>query len=201
MNTAARRLFWTGELTALVQELNNTKLSRAQIADEIFRQTGVSFTRNAIIGKLGRLGATSPKVFVARGPTLARPKRTSVNGSGIIDKIKVRAAAQAHPAFTPGPQNKQALVAITRRENSDRAAALNAQSAPAPLHIFFLDRKDNECAFICSVDGAPRTVCGHEQVIIPRGKTLAPSSYCAFHHAFTHWDPHQKAAPKQEIAA
>ena len=193
---------WTDDLVALVQKLNDTELSRAQIAVEIFRQTGVSFTRNAIIGKLGRLGLASPKIFITKGPTLSRPERTSANGDGIIDKIKVRAAAQAYPAFTFSPQNKQARAAVTRRENSDRAAVLNTKSAPVPRHIPFLDRKmDGECAFICSEEGEPTTVCGHEQLIILRGRILAPSSYCAFHHAFTHWDQRQKVAPKQEIAA
>lgn len=49
---------WTDERVILLLKLDaENKLSRAQIAKEMARQMGCCFSRNAIIGKLGRLRA------------------------------------------------------------------------------------------------------------------------------------------------
>jgi len=48
---------WTEERIILLLKLDaENKLSRSQIANEMHRQTGSAFSRNAIIGKLARLG-------------------------------------------------------------------------------------------------------------------------------------------------
>jgi len=66
---------WTDERILLLLKLDaENELSRAQIADEMHKQTGAVFSRNAIIGKLRRLGVPLRQVGVAP-PTFVRPKR------------------------------------------------------------------------------------------------------------------------------
>ena len=47
---------WTSELIATLKELWASKLSCAGISDEFGRRHGVLFSRNAVIGKVSRLG-------------------------------------------------------------------------------------------------------------------------------------------------
>jgi hypothetical protein len=65
---------WTIERIVLLLKLDAENiLSRAQIANELHRQTGSRFSRNAIIGKLLRLGAPRKEQ-----KTINNPKRKFV---------------------------------------------------------------------------------------------------------------------------
>src|SRR5262249_44543721 len=62
---------WTEERIALMLRLDAENiLSRGLIADELRKQTGARFTRNAVIGKFLRLGVPRKK---GRAPKKTRP--------------------------------------------------------------------------------------------------------------------------------
>lgn len=75
---------WTEQQTAMLRDLWETELPCSRIAGEINRETRSKFSRNAIIGKVYRLGLTK-RVRVEREPPPPKPR-----GPGIFpDRFKV----------------------------------------------------------------------------------------------------------------
>lgn len=150
---------WTDDRIEILKQLHAAGLSCSKIAAEL---GGV--TRNAVIGKLHRLGIKTDKLKpqVTRGPAAIRnprPARKPVNGLHIVNSARL-------PRETAGERETAAIAAAT------------CVIAEPPLHIPFLDRRDPECGFICSADRAPATCCGHPQ--------QTDSPYCPAHHRLTH---------------
>lgn len=171
---------WTDEAVAVAKKYNDLQYSRGQIAVEIHRETGLHFTRNAVIGKLARLGVACTKPKSVRNHAVNRPARKPVNYLHVINSEK-KAVLQRPAEARADPSD-----AIAMREQVKAVAAQAAPGSRDPLHIPFLERKDPECAFICSPDGEPVTVCGHTQLTFRlRGRDVQ-SSYCPAHHEHTH---------------
>jgi hypothetical protein len=156
---------WTDDAIACAKRHNAAGLSRSQIAVEIAAETGQRFSRNAVIGKLARLGEVSPHTLKPRAERAVRqtqrPRRRSVNGLQITTVPKFNRVKHIDP--------------------------VDDSPAPEPLNIPFGERADHQCGFICSPDGAPVLCCGHPQTSAPRRDgSMGPSPYCQHHHNKTH---------------
>jgi hypothetical protein len=174
---------WTDEAIAVAKKYNDEGLSRTDIADKIAEETGLKFSRNAVIGKLARLGVkcTNPPRKCIR---VSRPRRAVASPAVMV----ARRERQHTNAKLFGPsihEPGESAVSFRSQPKTGMRYAVGECSALAPLNIPFLDRKDGECAFICSGDGEPTTVCGHAQMPLFGGKE-EKSSYCPFHHGVTH---------------
>ncbi len=83
---------WTPERVAILLRLDGeNQLSRAGIARELHTLTGSKFSRNAIIGKLGRLG-TPPKCRPQKAPKTYR-----------MTTFRVRGPSTSKPIIKPKP--------------------------------------------------------------------------------------------------
>lgn len=146
---------WTPELVEKLKDLHAKDLSCSQIAAEM----AIGITRNAVIGKLHRLGLTNTRPRTAS-------QRVVVN-STVIKKINriVRASS-----------------------NSDKMRLIEGiETDPPPLRcveieprrLAFADLQPGDCRY---PEGEGQiTFCGHPK--LPKG------SYCAAHHALTHTRP------------
>lgn len=176
---------WTDEAIASAKKHNAAQLSRREIANEIFADTGMRFSRNAVIGKLTRLGEVCPKPKEARNKPVSRPARViGRNSQPILERLR----GSASGALRPGRFKRLYI-------ETNNSLPLTEQRPP--LHIPFLERKEGECAFICSAPREPVTVCGHGQALIWRDTVEVSSSYCGFHHNITH----RPDAPRTRVAA
>ena len=165
---------WTEEAVAAAKKYNDAGLSRSQIAAKIFEEAGQRFTRNAVIGKLARLGVAcankSPgNDFKTR---VLRPKRKPVNVIHLIDAKAARVAADQREAVLP---KVDALDPAAMQERVKLVAARNPVDAGDTVAVPFADRTG--CAFIVSADGAPTMACNMK---------IASGCYCAGHSRFTH---------------
>lgn len=89
---------WTEARVILLLKLDaENKLSRSQIANELASQTGSRFSRNAVIGKLGRLGA----------PPKDRPKAMKRHAKAQF--IRLPAPDKPLPPLREAPQESMRL--------------------------------------------------------------------------------------------
>jgi GcrA cell cycle regulator len=112
--TAVRQA-WDSERVELLKRHFNAGLSCSQIAREI----GV--TRNAVIGKMNRLGLSRPKEVIAaqaehrRATRLARPKGLSAKGLGMLrpkrSRVSIFAQQDMLAAAFPGPRIEDVPIA------------------------------------------------------------------------------------------
>ena len=124
---------WTEEQSALVLKLDaENRLSRLQIAHEIERQTGCIFSRNAIIGKLRRLGAPMRQVGI--WPRASAPK---------IPRI-----VEPKP-----PRNRP------RKPKQPKPTTIALLDS---LMLSFNDLTPITCRYPTSPEGLPIQFCGHE---------------------------------------
>jgi hypothetical protein len=180
---------WTDDVIAVAVKLNAAGLSRSQIANEIFRETGMHFSRNAVIGKLARLGHSSPNApSVSKGPAAftSRPVRRTVGGAAIVEKVKVRKSAERkaadHEHFTRAAAERRALAPSTD--------ACIAAGGPRSREMPFLDRVAGECGWITSLPGAAAvTVCGCKTTVMKCSPVPKASSYCPYHHGIAYQPP------------
>jgi len=147
---------WTDERVELLKKLWIDGLSASQIAAEL---GGV--TRNAVIGKVHRLGLSGR----AKTPsTAARPKRQPRSGS-----FSNRSGRNGHRLHS-----LQQAVAPARAQNGAAAFAPEAIEAPAPLKLKLTELSEQTCKWPI---GDPATddfhFCGHE------AKEASP--YCPYH--------------------
>ena len=141
-------LAWTDDRVERLRTLFDRGMSANQIACEM----GIP-TRNAVIGKLSRLGlkrndVTTPKASLAADKT--RPKQQRVRST---------------PFIPPSP-----------RKSARKQLAEIPMTVPAdvsPTRIAILDATSDQCRFPAADDGSAQMVCG--------GHTLAGFSWCASH--------------------
>lgn len=141
--------FWTDERVSELERLYGAGLSCSQISARM----GAA-SRNAIIGKLHRLGISGTRIVAKpKGPTLG--KRPPAQGVGAaVQKIN---AAKAAPRIKPEPFVCAPVVDLD------------------PLHLTLADLKEGNCRFPFGDDPAAMTFCGHQSLI---GR-----SWCAKHFA------------------
>jgi GcrA cell cycle regulator len=149
---------WTPERVQWLTEWHGKGLSMSQMSAE-FGRAGVSFSRNAIIGKIHRLGL-APNVRKKKPSTVRvklegkRPrkeKRGSDTTTGTIGMFKT-----FKPAHAPGPMEID-IVSI---------------SAPKCEPVLMSQANDKQCHWPASNDIHDMTVCG---------APVTCGSYCGFH--------------------
>jgi hypothetical protein len=125
---------WTEDRVEAVKRMQIEGYSSAQIAAHINDTFGYPHvTRNAVIGKIGRLGLTG------KGP------RSRETGAVRINKIKTARAVRRAPPSAPKLPKEKAIDLTPFR------TPLNGAGVP------FLERG----IFQCSWEVGPQTVCGH----------------------------------------
>jgi hypothetical protein len=186
------RPVWTDEAVAAAKKYNDEGWSRSIIAGKIHEETGQRFSRNAVIGKLKRLGQISPRSSSAKNKNttrVVRPRRKAIEPARIVSPA-------LGTGFYSTADTPEKVAALYRRK------AVEHDGQPVPMNIPFNERKEGECAFICSDGGEPATVCGHKQMAIFRFPAGEPSSekssYCPFHHGLTHQGYGSYAARQSE---
>lgn len=141
---------WTPELEALTRELYRQGLSRTQIANAIFKQTGVKFSRNAIISKISRM--TGP--LRPRPPSKSEQAAAALRGGGgsHFHKAKPKPAKAKELAPTPAPQLQPRL----------REHKLGVHGAPkGESAVRYMDSAAGQCLRFCGGEsGALGFVCG-----------------------------------------
>ena len=113
---------WTDERVELLRKLWNEGLSASQVAAEI----GAGITRNAVIGKIHRLGLSQrAKSAVAARPRVAKPPRPqqgvmrpSAGGNGGAPSIMGNVALALSPRVLPTPDTRpqeEVVIPLTER--------------------------------------------------------------------------------------
>lgn len=170
---------WAEEHVTLAVKLFTDGLTASQIAAKL-KKVGGTYSRNAVIGKLTRLGHVRGR---PASPSRAGIKIGAIGGAGALAKAKTRAAEpQAERAMKPR-QIGDGLAAINIMRKAERTAhslqrngplrtiALVGDSTPRP----WTTRRFGECAAPVSGEGAETHSC------------CAPvdgdSAWCAAHRA------------------
>lgn len=154
-------MIWTDERIERLKALyadTHTKWSASQIAEKL----GGGLSRNAIIGKLYRMG-------MQRG---AVDEKTTHNRNGLAGK---RASLGIGSAV-------QKINAAVQKINSPAAPKVKPEPfvcAPvvdlSPLHLTLIELKDEMCRYPYGDDPATMTFCGHP--------TVSGRSWCPKHFA------------------
>src|SRR5450631_1072948 len=96
---------WNNEAIAAAKKHNGLKYSRSEIADGIYEDTGMRFSRNAVIGKLARLGVACQKPKKIRNHAFNRPARAPVNAQHIQRDKKFKSSASRTVSKLFGPED------------------------------------------------------------------------------------------------
>lgn len=181
--------FWIAERIEQLGKLWDAGLSGSQIAAEIG-----NCTRNAVIGKVHRLGLSGRSKMKPIGQPCAarrsRPAQSAVRASGkraaSVPKVNRDDWLPDAPPLSKGGYCQPAY-----RSNPSKilhGGIIRKAGQPAPLMIPFIERSSDECSYFCSPDGAPRAVCGHPVMAIRGQRGAEKASYCPFHYGVTHRD-------------
>jgi|SRR5579871_2231283 len=146
---------WTDEITAFAKDRYEAGLSAQGVTDALNRTFGADFTRNAIIGKLVRIGVLGGKnprrVAAAQKPIQPKPAQQPKPRFGHLPPLPKGEPVPPPPPFIP-------RVVDT-----------------SPLNLSLLDLTDDTCKFECSGQDNPAlyVFCGHA--------TFGGTPYCARH--------------------
>jgi GcrA cell cycle regulator len=160
---------WTDARVESATQLWRDGLSASQIAGEI----GGKLTRNAVIGKINRLGlGRKDQPRESRAINLTRPPRSPSQ-----PKAKSRAARMVAKAVLPDPGLPEYLTLVPADQ-------------PDSLNIPLVELRSTHCREITGQGGdGLATYCGHEKS--PRG-----GSYCGFHRARNYAAPQPRPTPR-----
>lgn len=147
---------WTDERVELLRRLWSEGLSAGQVAAEI----GAGVTRNAVIGKIHRLGL--PDRAAAKPAGRARIGRPGENRQVEQAVRKPAPSAPIAPALTPIAEPAEVAIPV-----SDR--------------VTLLDLRDSMCRWPVGHDGARHLFCGAHSADFAHGRP-----YCAEHAEAAH---------------
>lgn len=154
---------WTDAATDRAKALFGEKLSNSQIARQLNTEFGTTFTRNAVVGKLHRLGyQCAPGTRKARAASARRPTHYGVRKPG-----------KQHRAVFGQPSGGVTL----------KRTAIPVPIAPSlEFKVSFFDLGPRNCRYpLWAEDDPPlheKFFCG---AVSPEGET-----YCRWHHSHTH---------------
>ena len=158
---------WNDERVETLKKLWSEGFSASQIAAQL---GGV--TRNAVIGKVHRLGlAGRAKPAAASGTSAARPRKPRGASPGLrVSRAVVRgntALAQAYEVeFEPEPELSNNVIPLGQRRS-------------------LLELTENTCRWPLGDPGNPEVVfCG--------GQTISSLPYCAFHARLAYQPPNAR---------
>ena len=159
---------WTEERVATLRKLALDGLSAAQIADEL----ACGITRNAVLGKMHRMGigskTTSPFANAGTGDKPRQPKpRTSLPKTAPARTFNEH-PAEAKPKSAPEPEP------VTEEERATLAERANA-AAPGSQRVTIMELRESMCRWPLG-DPASRdfSYCGADAPI-------GEGPYCKFH--------------------
>lgn len=145
------RRCWPGEHVSVMCELWSSGRTASQIAGEIYTRFGAAVTRNAVLGKLCRLG--------------------------LLGRGDVRTHDEKSPRRSR-PQNATGILARARRHDPGLAQEPTADTSDCAVP--FIDRQKDQCAFPLWTDATPpheRMCCGAPRAY----PDVATRPYCARH--------------------
>lgn len=165
---------WTQERVERLTKLWAAGLSCSQIAGDL---RGV--TRNAVIGKIHRMGLSGR----VREPKAGNPQRR-------ITRPRIPRAKKA-----PRDDNHRTVFKIVANGNGYR----NFESSEAvsvaklrcvevnPRHLTFAQIEENDCRYPYGgeQEGETITFCGHPRFVYERAGLKVTSSYCGPHYSLT----------------
>lgn len=106
---------WTDERVELLRKLWNEGLSASQVAAEL----GAGITRNAVIGKIHRLGlAERAKTVVSTRPRVAKAPRQPPApriGGGVAGNVALAFAPPAPVVARPRPVEEEVVIPMSER--------------------------------------------------------------------------------------
>jgi GcrA cell cycle regulator len=151
---------WTDQLKEKAKSLWLSNMSATEIADVFWREDRVSFTRNAVIGKLHRMGLTSQTS--EREPRAKKPRPRMQSVGVMLKRIEGR---QTHRKELPAP--------LVCEETFLGVALLDLKP--------FLSRDYNECRWPTGGEANPAetTFCGQQTM-------ESGGSYCPFHFSIAY---------------
>jgi GcrA cell cycle regulator len=166
----ARRLAmpvgWTREATEQLAALWQTGASGSLTAAAINRDHGTAFSRNAVIGKVHRLGLAGR---AAAAPRTGKPRAARRDGAESIQPSRAGDERRAYPS----PLRR---LARPTPDTADRVADI---APPVGRRCSLLELDDATCRWPVGDPGTPEFYfCG--------GKPLAGRPYCACHAALAY---------------
>lgn len=189
--TAGSRFFvgWTPERVVILKKLIGRSLSAAEIACELG-----GITRNAVIGKVLRLGLELPGRRIALTPeqiearreakmAKRRARRSKYGHQNVVRAVKeVRQRERLSSAERKQQQLDNHAIALQRRDKIAFMAANELTDLPpedAAAAVTFDGLTGNNCRWPI---GDPRSL----ETIKFCGKGIAKGPYCAHHHRTAH---------------
>lgn len=148
---------WTEETSEALRSFINEGLSFAKAAEKLNARFGLNLSRNAAIGRGGRMGLLVKRPKREKVPKVERPKRSCANKHSIVTRI-IR-----------GNGNSNHMRVIESRELAEAFELRCVEIIPRNLTLLELEAGD--CHYPYGDEAI--TFCGHP--------ILAGSSYCAPH--------------------
>lgn len=150
---------WTEERVEKLRELHARQLSCAMMAVEL----GGGISRNAVIGKLHRLGLSNAYSTVHKDNQLPRKKRVKGENRKTIRIVKANGNSRQMRLMESAETDLRALRCVE----------------VAPLNVSLLDLERGQCRY--PYGDSNFTFCGHQIV--------EGYSYCAPHAVLSHTEP------------
>jgi hypothetical protein len=165
---------WTEERVALLIHLREEKLSRAEIAERINKETGSAFSKSAICGKIDR-------IFLAARPIKTEEEKAATRQKQLDrDRLKKR---EARLKANPHIDMNRRRAAIGRVDPGLAVVAFKPEDF-TDANVHGLENLEpHHCRWIIGDDTRNPTFCGLH--------ILDGSSYCSGHHRIV-WVPPQK---------
>lgn len=161
---------WTDDRVAKLTKLWAEGLSASQIAAEL----GENVTRNAVIGKVHRLGL-SGRAKSTGGGSKPRRKPAATRASSYQRTTSMRAASSGDTALKMDTQ-----VAVETRPRPQEDAVM-----PISRKLTLLELTDETCKWPTGDPTMPNfSFCGH--------KTKEEKPYCAFHSGLAFQPPNER---------
>jgi GcrA cell cycle regulator len=142
-------MIWTEDNVALLKQLKDEGLSGQEIANE-FGKLGFPLTRNAIIGKLNRLGLAQPQAERTAEYHRRRAERALINRAEhrTVQRIHQKRVRRREPEPEPAPEIQ----------------------APDAVHVTLLELEEHHCRWpigdpckadfrFCGADNTGRSYC------------------------------------------
>jgi GcrA cell cycle regulator len=173
---------WTDERVEMLRKLWNEGLSASQVAAEI----GAGITRNAVIGKIHRLGLSQrAKTPVAARPRVAKPPRAPqapvrTTGGGGAPAVVGNVALALAPRMLPTPDERpqeEVVIPLTER-------------------VTIMELRDAMCRWPIGDPTSPEfRFCG------ARAPGAGGSPYCGFHAQIAYQPAQDRRRSRDDLKA
>lgn len=189
---------WTDLMVSRMQQLAHEGYSASHVADRLNAEFGAGVSRNAVIGKMHRLGFGFGATVITKQPKWTSDMEQALK-AGFADGLTAAATARHVSAVAGREMTAHAITAkagsmgitfkaATRKVYAERVLRIRADASLAPDEapgltgpITMSRLEAHHCRFIDGpVDGERTRYCGAR---------VATGSYCACHAAITYLPP------------